>query len=106
VVDGPPFRVGEETVLTLVTMRGRDDGISGSGRIMVRSTLATESVHAYDSGPYTVTVNVTSDRADAWARWLESATGEDCPVVGTTASCTFETEALYVRTVTLDVHLE
>ena len=101
-IGGPPFRVGDETVLTLVTMRGRDGGISGSGRVMVRTILATESVDAYDSGPYTVTVNVTSDHADAWTRWLESETGEDCTVAGATASCSLETEALYVRRVTLD----
>ncbi|MDZ7851030.1 MAG: hypothetical protein U5K70_09680 [Halodesulfurarchaeum sp.] len=61
--DGPPFRFGERTVLTFVQTRARDTGISGSGRVMVRTTRATQSVHSYrGSGPYHVTLNVTTDR--------------------------------------------
>ncbi len=106
--DGPPFRFGEETVLTLVETRGRDAGISGSGRVLVRSTVATQSVYSYTaSGEYNVTLNVTSDRPSAWAEWLESETGvENCDVAGETVSCTFDTDAVYVRTVTIDVFLE
>ncbi|MFB6085555.1 MAG: hypothetical protein ABEJ84_01900 [Halodesulfurarchaeum sp.] len=105
--EGPPFRFGTRTLLTLVQTRGRTSGISGSGRVLIRTTLATQSVHSYaGSGPYTVRVNVTGDRAAAWTRWLESEIGGNCSVVGSTATCSFETEAVYVRTVTLDVFLQ
>lgn len=106
--DGAPFRLDNRTMLTLVQTRARDSGISGSGRVLVRTTRATQSVHSYrGDGPYTVTLNVTSDRAAAWARWLDSdLPGGTCGVVGHTATCTFETETVHVRTVVVDVYLE
>lgn len=103
----PPFRIGDETIVTFVETRPRDSGISGSGRVLVRTELSADSVHEYTgSGPYNVTLNVTSPRTGAWEQWFESETGEDCTVVGNTASCTFETETLYVRTVAIDVFLQ
>lgn len=105
--DGPPFRIGEETIVTFVETRARDSGISGSGRVLVRTELAAESVHAYTgAGPYTVTLNVTTPRTDAWEQWFESETDEECTVVGNTVSCTFKTESLYVRTVAIDVYIQ
>lgn len=108
VTDGPPFRFGNRTMLTLAQTRARDSGISGSGRVLIRTTHATQSVHSYrGAGPYTVTLNVTSAHPDAWARWLESELeGDSCEVVGQTATCTFETDAVHVRTVAVDVYLE
>lgn len=107
-LDGPPFRFGDQTVLTLVETRARDAAISGSGRVMVRSTLATQSTHTYtDSGSYTVTLNVTSSRSTAWKHWLEAESDADtCDVVGDTVSCTFTTGSVYVRVVAIDVYLE
>lgn len=105
--DGPPFRFGEKTIVTFVETRARDSGISGSGRVLVRTELAAESVHTYTgSGPYNVTLNVTTPRTDAWEHWFESETGKECTVVGNTVSCPFETESLYVRTVAIDVYIQ
>lgn len=105
--DGPPFLIGEDTVLTLVKTRARDTGISGSGRVLVRTELSTQSVHTYSgAGPYNVTLNVTTPRTGAWEQFLESETQEDCTVSGQTVSCTFNTESLHVRTVAIDVFLQ
>ncbi|MEF8772011.1 DUF7289 family protein [Halodesulfurarchaeum sp.] len=104
----PPFRIGDETIVTFVETRPRDSGISGSGRVLVRTELSADSVHEYtgSGSPLDVTLNVTSPRTSAWEQWFESETDGNCTVVGNTASCTFETETLYVRTVAIDVFLQ
>jgi len=105
-IDGAPFRFSNTTVLTLVETRGRTNGISGSGRVLVRSEYVSQSIHGYtDPGEYTVTVNVTTSKTTAWKNWLEAETGADCEVAGDTVSCTVQTETLYVRTVTIDLFL-
>jgi hypothetical protein len=104
---GPPFRFGNRTVITMVNTRGRDTGVAGSARVLVRTELVSQSVYEYTNGPYTVTLNVTppAPRSAAWAQWLESETGTDCDTLDDTVSCTFEADEVYVRTVTIDVFL-
>lgn len=104
---GPPFRFGEETIITFVETRGRSGDLSGSGRVLLRTQRATQSLHTYDNdGPFEVTVNVTTARTDAWERWMEDQPGvSDCAVSGGTVTCTRTVETLHVRTVTVDVVL-
>lgn len=123
VTNRPPLRIDdEESLVTFVRTRGRDSGISGSGRILVRTRLATQSIHEYSGeAPYTVTINVTTDQADraeAWKRWLETESGTTFTVRDGTDSDgdsinivsndgdPIETDRLYVRTVIIDVFLD
>ncbi|MGM0371372.1 MAG: DUF7289 family protein [Halobacteriota archaeon] len=105
VTTGPPFRFGDEMVISMVKTRGRDAGIAGSGRVLVRTEATTRSTHAYTDGPYTVSVSVNDTHSDAWERWFESATGDDCTATGGTVTCE-GVDSVYVRTVTIDVFLE
>lgn len=104
VIDGPPFRVGDRTVLTLLETRGRTGGVSGSARVLVRTEYVSQSMHTYD-GPQTgsATLNITSPRADAWADWYEAETGTACTVTGGVATCPISADVIHVRRVTVDV---
>ncbi|AOW80388.1 hypothetical protein HTSR_1210 [Halodesulfurarchaeum formicicum] len=105
VTTGPPFRFGDEMVISMVNTRGRDPGIAGSGRVLVRTEATTRSTHAYTDGPYTVSVTVDDSYPDAWERWFKSETGENCTATGGTVTCD-GVESVYVRTVAIDVYLE
>lgn len=105
--NGPPLRFGNRTVLTLVETRARDSGISGSGRVLLRSELSGRTVHTYTGAEeYTVVYNVTTDRPAIWDRWLEAETGTDCEVFDETVSCTVTAKDVYVRTVTIDLFIQ
>ncbi|MDR5657022.1 hypothetical protein RH831_07480 [Halodesulfurarchaeum sp. HSR-GB] len=105
VTTGPPFRFGDEMMITMVKTRGRDPGIAGSGRVLVRTEATTRSTHAYTDGPYTISVTVNDSYPDAWERWFESETDEDCTATGGTVTCD-GVESVYVRTVAIDIYLE
>ncbi|MFB6109412.1 MAG: hypothetical protein ABEJ60_00860 [Halodesulfurarchaeum sp.] len=102
----PPFRFGNPMFITMVDTRGHGTGIAGSARVLVRTELLSQSVHAYTDGPYDLWVNVTTPRPGAWISWLEAETGSDCVLAGDTVSCPVEAETVYVRTVTIDVYLD
>ncbi|MFB6132412.1 MAG: hypothetical protein ABEJ44_03275 [Halanaeroarchaeum sp.] len=101
----PAFVFGDRhTVIPLVMTRTRDSGRSGSGRILVRTTVADRSVVRLSApGSTTVTVTIESPRAGAWAEYLEDATGSSCTVTGNVTTCSVDTDVAYVQIVRVDV---
>jgi len=101
----PPFVLGEQTVVPyLVTRPQGVSSVAGSRTVLIRTVLASRHVFVAESnGPYTVRLNVTSARAVVWKRYLEGETGGSCALVGDTATCTFQTQRVYVPLYKVDV---
>jgi hypothetical protein len=102
-VEEPPFRFGNRTMLTFVDTRAQTGGVSGSGRVLLRSEYVSQSVHEYPAVSDPVVLNVTTRRPAAWQAYLEAETGQDCSIAGDTVSCTFNASWVAVRTVTVDL---
>ena len=99
----PDFTFGETTVVPLVITRTRDTGRSGSGRILVRTEVADRSVEKFPVDGGNATISITSPRADAWAEHIGAASEGDCTVANDTATCTVNTDVVYVQVVRIDV---
>lgn len=101
----PNFAFDEKTVVPMVVTRTRDSGRSGSGRVLVRTVVADRSVVHLPAEGSNVTVTVNSTRADAWASYLSEETDGSCEVTGTEATCSVDTDEVYVQVVRVDVSL-
>jgi hypothetical protein len=103
-IDGPPFRFGNRTLITVVETRSRSGGLAGSARVLVRTEYVSQSVHTYTTlEGRSPTLNVTGARPEAWADWWEAETGEPCTVSGDHVTCSIDAESIVVRQVTIDV---
>ena len=99
----PDFTFGETSVVPLVITRTRDTGRSGSGRILVRTEVADRSVEKFPVDEGNATISITSPRADAWADQIGATAEGDCTVANSTATCTVNTDVVYVQVVRIDV---
>jgi hypothetical protein len=99
----PPFRVGNRTLLTLVDTRAQTGGVSGSGRVLLRSEYVSQRAHEYTAVTDPVVIEITTPRTAAWQSYLEAETGEDCPITGNTVTCTVDADWVAVRIVTVDI---
>lgn len=105
--DEPNFIFGERTVLPIIDSRAQSRAISGSGRVLVRTEMSKQDVYNYTTNStYNITLNVTSQQTDAWNRYLEAETGNDCTVTGNTVSCDYNsTDAVFIKITKLDVFI-
>ncbi|WP_143423207.1 DUF7289 family protein [Halegenticoccus soli] len=99
----------DRTVLFYVrTMPRGPAGVGGSRTTLVRA----ERTRLYSplsnaTGPYDVTLEVTTPRAEAWERYLESELAweaDPCATAGGTVRCEFETEEVHLTVV--EIHVE
>lgn len=102
----PDISFGEKTVIPLVVTRTRDSGRSGSGTVLVRTEVADRSVVRLPAEGGDATITVTSPRADAWADHVSESSAVDCTVANATATCTVDTDVVYVQVVRIDVTVE
>ena len=88
--------------------RTREHGVSGSGRVLVRTVTPERSVARFDApaAGKDVTINVTTPRTRAWSNYLSRASGSDCTTVGDTVSCTVAADKVFIQVVRVDVTLE
>lgn len=101
----PNFVFGEKTVVPMVMTRTRDSARAGSGRVLVRTTVADRSVVHLPAEGSNVTITVKSPRADAWAEHLSAESDGTCEVSGNEVTCTVTAEDVYVQVVRVDVSL-
>lgn len=94
---------GEQTVLQVIQPTLPDRTVGGHSRTLVGTARNESSVVAAHHQAYTVTINITSPRADAWQRYFEDELGLTCSRSDSTVSCSFETQDLYVTVVSVDV---
>lgn len=110
VVTEGTFVLGENRTLVPViqTRLQGDSGVSGSTTVLVRADLSqTRLVYANDTPSNTVWVNVTSPRANLWFAHLnEKYPDADCSLAGDTASCSVETDRVYVTLIQIDLTIE
>lgn len=99
----PDFILGEKTIVPLVITRTRDTGRSGSGRILVRTEVVDRSVERLPVAGDNATISITSPRADTWADYVDDTADGDCTVADGTATCTVDTDVVYVQVVRIDV---
>ncbi|MFB6125116.1 MAG: hypothetical protein ABEJ59_04070 [Halanaeroarchaeum sp.] len=102
----PGFVFGDETVVPMVVTRTRDAGVSGSGRVLVRTVAPDRNVRHFATNGAAVTIRVTTPRPGAWSRYLSEQSGQDCTVSGSTVECTVSPDDVYVQVVYVDVSLE
>lgn len=102
-VEDPPFRFEDPTMITIAETRGQTGAVSGSGRVLVRSEYVTQSVHEYADVGEPVEIDITTSRTGAWRDYLEAETGNDCTVADDTVSCSFDASSVVVRRVTIDL---
>jgi hypothetical protein len=101
------FVVDDRAVLPLVRVgRGDGPGSVGSSATMTVGTVHDGSnVTVADRGASTVTLAVTSPRADAWARALDARDGVTCSLSGDTATCEVSVRRVHVTVVDVAVRL-
>ncbi|MFB6153387.1 MAG: hypothetical protein ABEJ27_03955, partial [Halodesulfurarchaeum sp.] len=80
--DEPAFDLGSRTVITLVETRAHGSGISGSGRVLVRTVVASREVIRYRSisDANKVWINISTSRTGPWNRYIEGQLGDVCQV--------------------------
>lgn len=103
----PTMVSGDRTLIPLLVTRSKGSGISGSGRVLVRTVEATSDVIRYDdAATYDVELVVTTSRPRAWDRYLEDRFDTTCSVSGQTVTCdTFSTERVDIQLVKIDVSI-
>lgn len=92
----------QEMVVPIVVTRTRASERSGSGRVLVRTTVADRTVVRLPADS-NVTVRIESPRATAWKEYLEDESGETCQVTGNVTTCTIDTSEAYVQVVRVEV---
>ncbi|MFW5905223.1 MAG: DUF7289 family protein [archaeon] len=102
----PDISFGEKTVVPLVVTRTRDTGRSGSGTVLVRTEVADRSVVRLPVEGGDANITITSPRAKAWADHLSESSETDCTVADGTATCSVDTDVVYVQVVRIDVTVE
>lgn len=99
----PSFVFDEERVVVpLLVTRSRDTERSGSGRVLVRTSVADRSVIHLPAPDSNVSVKIESPRAGAWKEYLEDSS-ESCEVTGNVTTCWIDTNEAYVQVVRVDV---
>lgn len=80
--------------------------VGGQSRVSVRTTRNGTTVTSEQTAGQDVYLNVTSERATAWKRYLDQQPQTSCgPVIGNTVSCTLQTKEVTVSVTTVDVLL-
>lgn len=105
----PGMRIADSaTVIPIVQSTGADDAsIGGSTTVLVRTAeTSTDVAVANTSAQWETWINVSSPRTDSWDRYLSSFAITDCSVSGSTVSCEFQTDRLYVSQHRLSVTIE
>lgn len=108
VVDGPGGSVSsDQVVLTLVRFEAADrtDAVGGDSVVTVGTARNGSSVVAA-GGAYDVTIEMTSPRAAAWKRALESNDSVECSLSGDTVTCDVSTDRVAVAIVDVEVRFD
>jgi len=101
----PGFVFGDTTVVPMLITRTRETGVSGSGRVLVRTVSPERRVVHLPAQGSDVTINVTTPRTGAWSDYLSEQTGQPCSVSGQTVTCQVTTDDVYVQVIWIDVAL-
>lgn len=105
----PTMVTGERILIPLLVTRTHGSGISGSGRVLIRTVQATDSVVRYadpPTGTYDVNISVTTPRTRAWQNYLEDRFDTTCSVTGQTVTCgTIQTKRIDLQIVKIDVRI-
>lgn len=108
-IDGSTQVVSEDRVaLTVVRFSADRNGagaIGGDSTVSV-STVRTRSAVVATGGATTVTLELSSPYAAAWAQELGDADGVTCSVVGETATCTVDTDRVSVAVIDVKVRFD
>lgn len=104
----PGIVVGaNRSIITVV--RPTVDGpraVGGSGTVHVLTTRKRSHIRRLNHSEYELTINVTSPRVEAWARYLEGFAATTCSrPAPDTVSCTFVTDRFVVTVVDVGVTL-
>lgn len=100
----PAFVFGDRSfVVPLVMTRSRDAERSGSGRVLIRTSVAARSVVHLPAPDSNVNVTIESPRAAAWREYLEDRTGETCEITGNVTACSIDADSVSVQVVRVDV---
>lgn len=95
VVREPPFLLSEDRVhIPIIQTLPQAERSLGGTTVLVRAVSRDRTVliDPSDGDFVSMTINVTSDRAEQWAGTLEDRPNvQECPVTGNTASCELET---------------
>ncbi|MFB6113979.1 MAG: hypothetical protein ABEJ58_07750 [Halodesulfurarchaeum sp.] len=105
-IDTPPFLFGDRTLIPIVDTRSIGSGVGGSGRVLIRTTVAQRTLtNVSGAGPYDYTLNVTTSNTDAWEEYLEGRMGDanSCSVIGDTVTCTGRADSVYIKKTAIDV---
>lgn len=102
----PGFVFGDTTVVPMLITRTRETGVSGSGRVLVRTVSPERRVVHLPAQGSDVTINVTTPRPGPWSEYLSEQTGQSCTVTGQTVSCPVTTNDVYIQVVWIDVSLD
>lgn len=107
----PNFRLSADLVhLPIVSTSTTGDGsVGGTSAVGVETRRTGSEVLLTDDSAsnVTVTITVTSDRVESWARYLDTETAADCGApLDDTVSCEIETRRVYLTVEHLDVRLE
>ncbi|MFC6906299.1 DUF7289 family protein [Halalkalicoccus tibetensis] len=96
---------GDRAMIHLTDVSGvRSAPVSGDRTVLVRTDHRNTVTRTATDGSHTVTIEVETDRTDAWERTLRSLDdGSSCETSGTNVACTFETDRVYVTKDSLDV---
>lgn len=105
VIGEPNFVITEDAVILPIVRTWSEDGraVGGRSTIDVRTVYSGEELVSASNTPHVVTLNVTSPRADAWERYLDSESDTDCSRSDETVSCVVSTERVYVVTYRVDI---
>lgn len=104
--DEPSFIFGDRVVIPMIETRAFGQGVAGSSRVLVRAERSKQTINtSTESPPYNITIKVTTSRTDAWERYFEEETGEDCTVTGNTVSCPYRADAVYIQVTKVDIHI-
>ena len=101
----PAILVGEQTVVPIIVTQSRDTSIAGSGRVLVRTSAVDRSVVHFPAADTDANITIDSPRAAVWADHLSSDSRTSCDVSGDVATCTVDTDEVYVQIVRVDVSL-
>jgi hypothetical protein len=105
--DEPRIAVGDRLLVPYVITRAASRNVSTdrSRRILIRTDVTDRAVRRFQG--VNATLNVTSPRAAAWERYLQTELGTNCtgPEEGQTGkvSCDLPSDEVYIQAVVVDV---
>lgn len=128
VMNSEPGLVFDPQLTTLTVLEASSpstSSVGGSSTVLVRASAdnsatddseRTELLYTKSGSPVDVTITITTapERADAWARYVESELSENsvaappdpCTVSGGTVTCEFDTSQVRVAVSVIDISIE